>query len=99
VALPGTPDIVFWRARLAIFVDGCFWHMCPLHGSIPQRNAPFWGQKLARNVERDREVDSRLEALGWRPLRVWEHEIREHLDGVVDRIRKAIAADSDGAAP
>ena len=72
--LPGRPDIAFTRTRLAIFVDGCFWHMCPLHSSMPKNNAEWWQQKLSRNVQRDKEKDDLLISLGWRVLHVWEHE-------------------------
>jgi hypothetical protein len=59
---------------VALFVDGCFWHCCPEHGSTPQSNTAYWGPKLRRNVERDVETDLRLKAEGWLPVRVWEHE-------------------------
>jgi DNA mismatch endonuclease (patch repair protein) len=72
--LPGRPDIAFTRVRLAVFVDGCFWHMCPLHSTMPKNNAEWWRRKLVRNVERDREKDASLVLLGWRVLHVWEHE-------------------------
>lgn len=72
--LPGRPDVALTRARVAVFVDGCFWHRCPQHGVAPKANAEWWEQKLARNVERDREVDCRLRQLGWEVVRVWEHE-------------------------
>jgi len=75
--LPGRPDIVFPRAKVAVFVDGCFWHSCPLHGSYPRQNASFWATKLTRNVCRDRENDSALRELSWEVVRVWEHEIEE----------------------
>jgi DNA mismatch endonuclease (patch repair protein) len=75
--LPGTPDIAFMGARLAVFVDGCFWHGCPVHYTAPVRNAGFWGTKVARNRERDRQADARLEDLGWRVLRIWEHELSD----------------------
>lgn len=68
------PDIVFTRARLAVFVDGCFWHRCPEHGNVPRANSEYWGPKLERNVARDRLVDEALAAAGWTVLRVWEHE-------------------------
>jgi DNA mismatch endonuclease (patch repair protein) len=68
------PDIVFTRRRLAVFVDGCFWHRCPLHGTSPRANQWYWGPKLDRNVERDRWADERLHAVGWTVLRIWEHE-------------------------
>lgn len=67
------PDVVFTRARVAVFVDGCFWHSCPEHGSMPIANRKFWEAKLARNVERDRENVRALEAAGWTVLRFYEH--------------------------
>ena len=68
------PDVVFTRAKVAVFVDGCFWHSCPTHGTRPTRNADYWLPKLERNVERDREQNAALAAHGWRSLRIWEHE-------------------------
>lgn len=77
-ALPGMPrrraDILFTRAKVAVFVDGCFWHACPEHKTAPANNAAWWSAKLARNVARDRETDEHLSSLGWTVLRVWEHE-------------------------
>jgi DNA mismatch endonuclease (patch repair protein) len=70
------PDFVFRRERVAVFVDGCFWHRCPLHSKIPESNREFWEQKLSRNVERDRLVDRELRKAGWRVWRLWEHAIR-----------------------
>lgn len=67
------PDIVFTRRRIAVFVDGCFWHACPEHGRPPRRNEWYWTPKLQRNVDRDAEVTQALEAAGWHVLRVWEH--------------------------
>lgn len=72
--LPGTPDIALTRARLAIFVDGCFWHSCPDHGTVPKNNRRWWKAKLDGNVERDRRKDRELRALGWTVLHFWEHE-------------------------
>jgi len=72
--LPGTPDLAFTRARIAVFVDGCFWHSCPTHGSVPRNNSEWWRIKLAGNCERDRRKDSELEQHGWLPVHVWEHE-------------------------
>jgi len=69
------PDMVFVGAKLTVFVDGCFWHGCPLHSTIPKNNRDFWVQKLGRNQERDAEYTQWLEAEGWRVLRLWEHEI------------------------
>jgi DNA mismatch endonuclease (patch repair protein) len=67
-------DIVLPRARIAIFVDGCFWHGCPEHGTIPAANRQFWTEKLNANRARDAETDERLRAEGWTVVRVWEHE-------------------------
>lgn len=68
------PDIIFSRARVAVFVDGCFWHQCPKHRTDPRTNSAYWAAKLDRNVARDRRNDAALEAAGWRVVRVWEHE-------------------------
>lgn len=67
-------DIVFLRARVAVFVDGCFWHGCPDHGTWPASNSDFWKSKIVGNRERDRETDSTLTSAGWLAVRVWEHE-------------------------
>lgn len=69
------PDVVFKGARLAIFVDGCFWHSCPIHKSRPQSNQHFWDGKLARNVMRDNKTTTDLECAGWTVMRFWEHEV------------------------
>ncbi len=74
--LPGKPDIVFPRHKLAVFIDGCFWHGCPKHAVMPKTNRTFWREKLTRNMQRDREVNVRIREMGWRVVRVWEHEIR-----------------------
>jgi len=75
--LPGLrrrADVVFGRARVAVFVDGCFWHGCPEHGTRPRSNEQWWRDKLERNRLRDADTDARLRAAGWRVLRIWEHE-------------------------
>jgi DNA mismatch endonuclease (patch repair protein) len=69
------PDFVFRRERVAVFVDGCFWHQCPLHARVPVNNSEFWSEKLRRNVERDRAANRALRAAGWKVVRVWEHEL------------------------
>lgn len=66
-------DVAFTRARLAVFVDGCFWHMCPEHAHLPKSNLAYWVPKLEANVARDRRVDESLTAAGWEVLRIWEH--------------------------
>ena len=77
------PDIAFTARRVAVFVDGCFWHCCPEHGSQPANNTWYWAPKLVRNVERDRAADSALAAAGWSVVRVWEHESLEAAVAVV----------------
>jgi DNA mismatch endonuclease (patch repair protein) len=75
--LPGstrTVDIVFPRARLAVFIDGCFWHGCPVHGTQAKANRDWWRQKISQNQARDRDTNRRLRKLGWQVLRIWEHE-------------------------
>jgi DNA mismatch endonuclease, patch repair protein len=67
------PDVAFTALRIAVFVDGCFWHGCPTHRSRPKSNADFWEHKIRRNRERDREQNRALEAANWRVIRVWEH--------------------------
>lgn len=89
--LPGLPrrraDILFPRQRVAVFVDGCFWHGCPDHKTFPKTNAAWWAMKLARNVERDRETDAHLADLGWNVIRIWEHEDSEL---AADRVQAAV---------
>lgn len=84
--LPGKPDIAFTRARLAVFIDGCFWHGCPQHGTSPRSNTDYWSTKLQRNRERDRAIDAELEADGWEVMRYWEHEIKDDLARVAREI-------------
>ncbi|MDV6267840.1 very short patch repair endonuclease [Rhodococcus sp. AD45-ID] len=67
-------DLVFPRRKVAVFVDGCFWHCCPLHATYPKNNAQWWADKLAANVLRDRDTDARLAEQGWTVIRIWEHE-------------------------
>jgi len=72
--LPGRPDVAFTRARIAVFVDGCFWHACPDHGVLPKANHAWWKAKLDENRKRDRRKDDALRQIGWLPVHVWEHE-------------------------
>nr|WP_276313701.1 very short patch repair endonuclease [Antribacter gilvus] len=83
--LPGRRrvDVVFPRTRVAVFIDGCFWHSCPDHLRMPASNLDYWAMKLRRNRERDRQTDRDLEAAGWTVVRVWEHEPP---DAAADRI-------------
>lgn len=77
-------DIVFTRRTVAVFVDGCFWHRCPRHATLPKSNRDWWEAKLQRNVDRDRDTDRRLRELGWTVVRVWEHEPVEEAVGRVE---------------
>jgi DNA mismatch endonuclease (patch repair protein) len=70
-------DIAFPRLRIAVFVDGCFWHGCPEHGTWPKQNADWWRAKIEMNQRRDADTDAKLEAQGWQVVRVWEHDATE----------------------
>jgi DNA mismatch endonuclease (patch repair protein) len=89
--LPGlrrTADLVFTRAKVAVFLDGCFWHGCAAHHTKAVSNAPYWRDKVARNRERDRDTDQRLAEAGWAVVRVWEHEdVRLAARRVADVVR------------
>jgi DNA mismatch endonuclease, patch repair protein len=81
-------DIVFPGARVAVFVDGCFWHGCPEHGTWPRNNRAFWRAKIRANIRRDRDTDNRLRAEGWRVIRVWEHDSTDvAADDIVQVVR------------
>ena len=87
----GRPDFVFPNQRLAIFVDGCFWHRCPRHSSIPVNNRDFWRRKLEGNVQRDRLVTKTLKLEGWRVIRLWEHQLKPATRGrCLLRIRRLL---------
>ena len=95
--LPGMPrrraDILFSRSKVAVFVDGCFWHCCPEHATQPVTNADWWSKKLRSNMGRDRDTDRHLDTLGWISIRVWEHE------NVVEAADRVQAALGRGVAP
>lgn len=80
-------DIVFRPRRIAVYLDGCFWHSCPEHGQLPRANRTYWKPKLERNVRRDEEVTRALEADGWTVIRIWEHE---PIDLAAQRIYEAV---------
>lgn len=99
------PDFVFSKQRLAVFVDGCFWHDCPRHGTQPKGNAAFWRKKISGNKIRDQRVNRALRRANWRVLRIWEHEFAKlkgkhrtfnlqrptsSADKLVRRIRRAL---------
>jgi DNA mismatch endonuclease (patch repair protein) len=83
-------DIAFPSKKLAIFVDGCFWHGCPIHSHLPKSHKEYWHPKLQRNIERDKAKNRRLERDGWKVLRFWEHELKE-IEKVVDKIQDSLA--------
>ena len=88
----GKPDFVFPKLKLAVFVDGCFWHGCPRHATEPKGNAAFWQKKFAANKARDRLVTRTLRRTGWRVLRVWEHELsRKNESRLLRRLRLSIS--------
>lgn len=89
-------DIVFPSEKLAVFFDGCWWHSCPLHSSLPKTNREWWRQKFSRNAERDRQNDETLRSAGWSVLRVWEHE---PLEQGAARIHSAVKAARAGERP
>lgn len=88
-------DVVFTSAMVAVFVDGCFWHRCPEHATMPKKNTAWWASKLAANVNRDRDTDRLLFDRGWQVIRVWSHEdmdrAADRIATVVDRRRKRTA--------
>ena len=88
--LMGVPDIAIKKHKLVIFLDSCYWHGCPEHGVMPKSNREFWEKKIKRNIERDTEVTSYYRSRNWTILRFWEHEVKQDLDGIIDRIIKAI---------
>lgn len=83
-------DIVFPIAKLAVFVDGCFWHGCPEHYGLPKTNSGFWDAKVKRNQERDQRNNYELDEAGWRVLRFWECEVKRHVDHPVAIIKRAV---------
>ena len=90
--LPGKPDFYLPALRLAVFADGCFFHRCPRHFIAPISNTEYWTAKIARNQQRDREINHALKAKGIRPLRVWEHNLKQDLIAARRQIRRALAA-------
>lgn len=85
-----TPDFIFRQVRLAIFVDGCFWHGCPKHATKPKNNRAFWQKKLAGNKRRDKVVNQTLRRAGWRVIRIWECELAKHPETCLRRIQRAL---------
>ena len=86
----GKPDFAFPKLRLAVFVDGCFWHGCPKHATKPKNNRVFWNQKLSANKKRDVLVNRQLRKLGWRVIRIWECSLQQHPMNCLKRIQRIL---------
>jgi DNA mismatch endonuclease (patch repair protein) len=86
----GKPDFLFEEQRLAVFVDGCFWHGCPQHYRRPSTSQSYWDAKVARNIARDEKTNKELTALGYRVVRFWEHAVRESTVFCVERIKSVL---------
>ncbi len=89
--IPGTPEFVFRAERLAVFTDGCFWHGCPRCGKSPRANSSYWSKKIQLNLERDRRDEAAMTAIGFRVVRLWEHEIKESPADCIGRIVGVLA--------
>ncbi|MDD5704955.1 MAG: very short patch repair endonuclease [Kiritimatiellae bacterium] len=87
--MTGTPDVAFPKQRVAIFIDGCFWHGCPRHMRIPQTNQAYWRRKITNNKARDRKVHRCLKTKGWRVIRFWHHQLASQ-EAVTHRLKKAL---------
>ena len=90
--LPGKPDIVFEKEKVAVFVNSCFWHGCRRHCRMPNTNRAYWDKKIMGNRKRDRLVGIELRAREWRVIRIWEHDMKKSLDTSVRKIRKALSS-------
>jgi DNA mismatch endonuclease (patch repair protein) len=89
--LSGRPDFIFPQAKLAVFVDGCFWHGCPQHATWPKNNAKFWRTKILGNQKRDRAVNRLLKKGGWRVVRIWEHALtKKHAARTAARLKRLL---------
>lgn len=88
--LPGTPDVAFTRVKLALFIDGCFWHKCPKCYTQPKSNTLFWEEKMKKNVARDKKVNNELHSIGWEVQRIWEHEIKNSVQNAVETVKRAL---------
>jgi DNA mismatch endonuclease, patch repair protein len=90
--IPGHPDFAFPELKIAIFVDGCFWHGCPICGHIPKTNSAYWATKIASNRRRDKANNNRLKIAGFRVLRIWEHVLRNDATTCIANIRLLLKA-------
>jgi DNA mismatch endonuclease (patch repair protein) len=92
--LPGRPDLVISRARVVVFVDGCFWHRCPTHFVMPRTRRAFWNRKIRANRARDHRVTLKLKRDGWRVVRIWEHDIDKRALRACERVVRLINSQS-----
>jgi len=100
-SIPGNPDFAFPTEKIAVFIDGCFWHGCPLcNRPMPETNRAYWRKKIARNVERDAEHNASLQALGWKVVRIWEHDLDSRADSgpLLSMIREKLGESHEGNA-
>jgi DNA mismatch endonuclease, patch repair protein len=88
--LPGKPDLFFGPKKVAVFIDGCFWHKCPICFKGPKTNKKFWGVKIRSNVERDLDNDIKLNKIGVESIRFWEHEIKEDIQSCYKKLKKSV---------
>jgi DNA mismatch endonuclease, patch repair protein len=88
--LPGKPDIVFTKKKIAIFIDGCFWHKCPVCFQEPETRKEFWMKKIQSNIDRDKKVNDQLKDDGWTVMRFWEHDVRKNPEVIVKKISEEI---------
>ena len=88
--IPGKPDFVFRKQRVAVFLDGCFWHGCKEYDSRPSTNKKFWNKKIDNNIQRDKKINKTLRDKGWTVLRFWEHDIKKDPQKVIQKIEKII---------
>lgn len=84
--LRGKPDISIKKYKVVIFIDSCFWHCCPIHFVYPKSNLEYWDKKITRNQERDKEINKYYIEKGWQIKRIWEHDIKNDLDSVIDEV-------------
>lgn len=89
--VPGHPDLVLKDKKIAVFVDGCFWHKCPKCYTEPQSNLEYWRKKIEYNVRKDRKVNKELRSSGWTVFRVWEHDINQNIDTCINKLKKKIS--------
>lgn len=88
--ITGNPDFGDKKNKIAIFVDGCFWHGCEFHGTIPKTNRTFWRHKIGKNIERDIKINKILRHGGYKVIRIWEHEIKKDKEWAAGRIKRLL---------